>query len=79
MSHLGKLLKKKRLNKKLSQGDVAKEMGWISGQFVSNYERGTCLVPINRKLFTHLGVNTKDAIKLYLKDEKENFIKKVGD
>lgn len=39
-------LKQKRLNAGLSQGAVAKKLGYTSPQFVSNWERGLSEPPI---------------------------------
>jgi transcriptional regulator with XRE-family HTH domain len=39
-NNLGLYLKEKRINAKLSQGKVAKTLGYKSSQFVSNWERG---------------------------------------
>lgn len=39
---LGKFLQKKRMEKGLSQGEVAKKLGYTSPQFISNIERGLC-------------------------------------
>lgn len=37
-----RLLKEKRLASGLSQLEIAKTLGYSSGQFVSNWERGLC-------------------------------------
>jgi len=39
---LGKFLAKKREEKGMSQGEVAKKLGYSSPQFISNIERGKC-------------------------------------
>ena len=42
----GKLLKKARLEKNLSQIELAKKLGYTSSQMISNYEREICSVPV---------------------------------
>lgn len=42
---LSKFLKQKRLQAGLSQGEVAKRLGYTSPQFVSNWERGLSRPP----------------------------------
>lgn len=39
-------LKEKRVQAQLSQADVAKELGYSSPQFISNWERGLVLPPL---------------------------------
>ncbi len=45
---LGLFLKEYRLNKGLSQGAVARVLGYSSAQFVSNFERGLCSPPLQK-------------------------------
>ena len=40
MNNVTKIIKKYRQAKKVSQVDLAKFLGWASGQFVSNIEKG---------------------------------------
>lgn len=44
---LGSFLRDQRLDLGLTQGDIAEQMGFESGQYVSNWERGICLPPKN--------------------------------
>ena len=44
----GKYLREKRREAGLSQQNVASALGYSSPQFISNLERGTCPVPLNR-------------------------------
>jgi transcriptional regulator with XRE-family HTH domain len=46
MSTIGKLLKQKREEAKLTQRDVAEVLDYTSSQFVSNWERGIVLPPM---------------------------------
>lgn len=42
---MGAKLKEIRLKADMSQGELAKKLGYGSAQFVSNWERGVCSVP----------------------------------
>ncbi len=66
----GNTLKKWRENAELSQGDLAKKMGYTSPQIVSNWERGICTVPPKKAaLFCKAtGAKQKDVITLIMKD-----------
>lgn len=45
---LGRFLKKKRLSVGITQGELAKRLGFSSSQFVSNIERGVAVIPPSR-------------------------------
>lgn len=45
-NQLGNFLKDKRTAAGLSQADVAKELGYTTSQFISNWERGLSTPPI---------------------------------
>jgi transcriptional regulator with XRE-family HTH domain len=59
----GKRIKQIRLNKKLSQGDVAKKLG-IGASYISQVERGVQNVSLKgmEKLAKALGVSMKELI-----------------
>jgi transcriptional regulator with XRE-family HTH domain len=63
----GTTLKQARMTKKLSQKDIASELGWASPQFISNIERGIVVPPISkaRKLSKLLGIKQKDMKSFY--------------
>jgi transcriptional regulator with XRE-family HTH domain len=44
----GRYLREKRRDAGLSQQNAASALGYSSPQFISNLERGTCPVPLNR-------------------------------
>jgi transcriptional regulator with XRE-family HTH domain len=58
------LFKSMRLKSGLSQGAVAKKMGYTSGQFVSNWERDLSVPPVETipKIAKIYGVDQKDFI-----------------
>jgi transcriptional regulator with XRE-family HTH domain len=43
---LGKLFQKGRLNSGLTQASVCRMLGYSSPQFLSNFERGLCSMPL---------------------------------
>jgi len=42
-NQIGKVLRMARISAGCSQADLAKSLGYKSPQYISNYERGTCL------------------------------------
>ena len=68
---IGKYLKKKRKEIGLSQGEVAKWMGYSTSQFISNIERDMALPSLNSiKLYCEYILDKKETNKL-----KQMFIK----
>lgn len=66
---LSKFLKEKRLQAGLSQGDVAKKLGYTSPQFVSNWERGLSQPPVAtlRKIAQIYNISANDMFEVTLK------------
>lgn len=64
-------LKSKRETAKLSQKQVAEELGYSSPQFVSNWERGQSTPPIHtiKKLSKIYGFDIKEFQKIYIESE----------
>lgn len=58
----GRYLREKRREAGLSQQSVASALGYSSPQFISNLERGTCPIPLNR---------ARQFIDLYKIDQDE--------
>lgn len=51
----GRVVKAARLKAKLSQGKLARALGWTTSQYVSNVERGLCGFPARKgKLFCRI-------------------------
>lgn len=46
--HIKELIKTKRKKEKMSQIDLANKLGYDSGQFISNWERGESMPPFNK-------------------------------
>lgn len=66
---LSKFLKEKRIQAGLSQGDVAKKLGYTSPQFISNWERGLARPPVTtiRKLAQIYKIDTDEMFDVVLK------------
>lgn len=75
---VSELLKQARIDAGISQGELAKHLGYTSSQFVSNWERGFCEPPINRlcEIADFLSVE-KALIKKTLMAEYEERIDKA--
>ena len=78
------IFKKMRLAAGLSQGDVAKKLGYTCGQFCSNWERSRSVPPLKsiRKLAKIFGVDADDFVETYkailVQNYKEDLDKKMG-
>ena len=77
-------LKVAREKKGYSQSKLAKVLGYSSGQFVSNWERGQSYPPVDRlaKMSLLLDLDHEELIKLYiieLGEEKKKAFKKALD
>lgn len=73
----GEFLKKRREKAKLSQGQLAKALGYKTAQFVSNMERGISLPPKEAvdKLCKLLNIQKKDLVKRILNDIAKDYLK----
>ncbi|MGZ3743693.1 MAG: helix-turn-helix transcriptional regulator [Pseudobdellovibrionaceae bacterium] len=67
--NLSKFLKDKRLEAGLSQGAVAKKLGYTSPQFVSNWERGLSQPPVVtlRKIAQIYNISANEMFEVMLK------------
>lgn len=82
--HQSLLVKKARLNKKLSQKDLDLSMGMgrsTKGQFTSNFERGRSGIPPKHimKICRLLEIPVIDMVNAMAMDFKENLLKLVQD
>jgi transcriptional regulator with XRE-family HTH domain len=64
------VLKLKRVEKGFSQEKLATLLGYTSGQFISNWERGESFPPIDRlaKLSLLFGYEDETLLNLFLKE-----------
>ncbi|MCB9085751.1 MAG: helix-turn-helix transcriptional regulator [Bdellovibrionaceae bacterium] len=64
--HIGEFFKSKRIQKGLTQSQVAELLGYSSPQIVSNWERLLCDPPIEKlsSLAKILGIPKKELIKM---------------
>ena len=65
---LGLLIKTKRMEQGLSQGDVAKLLGYSSPQYISDWERGESAVPMKKliELARHLNIDQDQLFDMLL-------------
>jgi transcriptional regulator with XRE-family HTH domain len=70
--HLGKFLKKARIQRGLAQKTIALDLGYKSAQFISNVERGMSLLPPDKimSLAKLLEIDAKVLIREIEKDQK---------
>ncbi len=73
---LGSFLKEARVNKSLSQWDVAKKIGYSSPQFISNLERGISSPPLKllKVLVDLYDVSPKELVQV-IAEEQERILK----
>lgn len=71
-NHLGTYLREKRLEKDLSQAELAKSLKNVHVQFVSNWERGLCAPPGHsfHKLIDVIKLNRETLVEVMLADAK---------
>ena len=64
-STIGILLRNARIKSGLTQMEIAKKLGYSSSQFVSNWERGEALPPMDHfpRIANLLSINVKDLIE----------------
>lgn len=76
----GKEILNMRLKAGISQGAVARELGFTTPQFISNWERGISTVPPTRikTLAKIYKVTPKKLIDLSVKDFKQKTAKQSG-
>lgn len=73
----GEYLKKKREKAKLSQGQLAKILGFKSAQFISNMERNISFPPkeIIDLLCTTLKISKKELVSQIVNDIAKDYLK----
>jgi transcriptional regulator with XRE-family HTH domain len=69
---LGRLLKDARINKAMTQMDLAEMLGYTSPQFVSNWERGLCSPAFEAlpTLARVLSIPKREIIEIILEETK---------
>jgi len=76
---LGRFLKKKRQKLAITQGELAKKLGFSSSQFISNIERGVADIPANRitDFAVAFGVETSELAKFVSDSVSDKVVKKT--
>lgn len=78
-SKLGQYLQQMRLETDFTQAALAKQLGNVHVQFVSNWERGLCAPPNHcfEKLIQILNLNREKLVKVMVEDSKVAISAKV--
>lgn len=71
-SNLGTFLKQKRIESNLTQKELARSLGNMNSQFVSNWERGLCAPPSHsfQRLIDVLRINRDRLVEIMLDDAR---------
>lgn len=80
MTHSGLFIKMTRVELNLSQKELALKIGMTGPQFLSNIERGTCLLPppLIKKMAKYLKIHPSLLTSYIEEDIIEKFRKEVG-
>ena len=80
MNNVNKILKIARMKKGYSQERVARLLGYSSPQFISNFERGECLLPLVKlkKMGEILGVDKHQIVRNLVLDYTGELYKAFG-
>ncbi|MFZ4404099.1 MAG: helix-turn-helix domain-containing protein [Pseudobdellovibrionaceae bacterium] len=78
---MGLFLQEKRIEAGLTQIQLGEALGDVSGQFVSNWERGMCPPPSTsfQKLIEILDISRDKLVKIMLADSRTEIESKVFD
>jgi transcriptional regulator with XRE-family HTH domain len=74
------LIKQKRIEKGFSQAKLAKALGYSSGQFVSNWERGESYPPMDRlaKMSLMFDMDKNIFLKIFLQENSDSKTKEYN-
>ena len=80
MRVVGSLIKAGRGERGISQGKLAKMLGYTTPQYISNAERGLCSMPVKklRKISTILGIPPGVMQTAIFTDYKNHVMKRWG-
>jgi transcriptional regulator with XRE-family HTH domain len=73
---LGKLFRSERMKVGLSQGKVCRALGYSTPQYLSNFERGLCSMPLDKlkKMIDMYNMDAEGVVKLIM-DLQTKFLK----
>lgn len=68
--NLSSFLKEKREERRFTQAELSKYLGYKNGQFISNVERQICTIPVEKlpDLAVLLKVELEVIVEIYIKD-----------
>ena len=74
---LGSYLKKKRIEAKVTQAEVANVLGYSTAQFISNFERGLCSPPLKhlKKIVKMYNIPPDEVIEIIMDEQKKLLVK----
>lgn len=77
MTHIGHLIKQKRMEVGISQKDLGETIGFQGGQYISNLERGKCTFPPSyiAKLSKALRLDSEAIIRAMVADCRDKLKK----
>lgn len=77
---LNELLRKRRIEKGMSQRDVSKVFGYTSAQYISNIERSLALPPVKyiKKISKLYGFKPGELENVFLKQKVEKLKAQLG-
>lgn len=78
-AHMGRYLRRCRMERKLSQGELAEKLADLHYQYISNWERGICPPPSHRMddIIKLLKVDRRKLIAAMMEDAKEEIVERV--
>jgi transcriptional regulator with XRE-family HTH domain len=74
---IGKYFRQKRLDRKMTQEEIARFLGYTSKQIISNWERGLCSPPLDKvaSLIALLSLDSKEVLQLFVELTREELSK----
>jgi transcriptional regulator with XRE-family HTH domain len=77
--YVGEVVATARKSRDISQTQLSKMLGYKSGQFVSNVERGLCAIPYKKLplVSNKLKVSLEILVNAYMKDFRQGLIREV--
>lgn len=80
-SFLNQFLRQARVDAGLTQLELSRSLGFVSPQYVSNYERGLCRPGLKsfKALANALGIPVKKLIEAEMKEHRDKIRRIVGE
>jgi len=81
---IGQIFREYRLKANMSQGYVSEKLNYTRPQFISNFERGLCMLPLPKlkKVLDLYGVSGEEIVEIMIDIQREHLeqtlLKKKG-